>query len=272
MTTTTSAATSGDAAVCGACGYSTRGLSTLVCPECGGDFRRVGIVVPRPDGRRTSGVRGQVIVTALALGAVIFIAVSMLNDLVPPLVPTPRAYEERQYFKLPRATGATRSYYVVGRARTWTELRPTLSVSVEMMEGGARLPRTLPVRGDRVAEADVRAWMSGLGVKDSDPLAAQEAAEIVRLVSQVTRPTELLTPRHTARTSQSPLKPTGRRSSFASSPPARDFVRPILSALGWIAWLAALCFLWSRGRPRGGATSSSASAASAAFTPPAGGE
>ena len=31
---------------CGACGYSVRGLSTMICPECGSDLREVGIVPP----------------------------------------------------------------------------------------------------------------------------------------------------------------------------------------------------------------------------------
>ena len=29
--------------VCGNCGYSVRGLTTFKCPECGADFREVGI-------------------------------------------------------------------------------------------------------------------------------------------------------------------------------------------------------------------------------------
>jgi hypothetical protein len=31
---------------CGACGYCVRGLESLVCPECGGDLREVGILTP----------------------------------------------------------------------------------------------------------------------------------------------------------------------------------------------------------------------------------
>ena len=33
--------------VCGSCGYSTRGLQSFQCPECGSDLRRVGIVPVR---------------------------------------------------------------------------------------------------------------------------------------------------------------------------------------------------------------------------------
>lgn len=32
---------------CGQCGYHVAGLSTMSCPECGGDFREVGITTPR---------------------------------------------------------------------------------------------------------------------------------------------------------------------------------------------------------------------------------
>jgi len=39
-----------DGAVCGKCGYSTRGLPGLDCPECGSDLREVGIVLPQKAG------------------------------------------------------------------------------------------------------------------------------------------------------------------------------------------------------------------------------
>lgn len=34
-------------AVCGHCQYIVEGLQTMYCPECGSDFRKVGIVTPR---------------------------------------------------------------------------------------------------------------------------------------------------------------------------------------------------------------------------------
>ena len=41
----------GDLPVCGQCGYGTRGLTGLACPECGADLREVGIVTPRARGQ-----------------------------------------------------------------------------------------------------------------------------------------------------------------------------------------------------------------------------
>lgn len=35
-----------EAPQCGCCGYDTRGVSTLQCPECGSDLRQVGIILP----------------------------------------------------------------------------------------------------------------------------------------------------------------------------------------------------------------------------------
>lgn len=35
-----------DGPVCAGCGYSTRGISELTCPECGADLRKVGIALP----------------------------------------------------------------------------------------------------------------------------------------------------------------------------------------------------------------------------------
>ncbi|WP_432798015.1 hypothetical protein [Poriferisphaera sp. WC338] len=34
-------------ATCGGCGYIVEGISSLLCPECGGDLRKVGIVKGR---------------------------------------------------------------------------------------------------------------------------------------------------------------------------------------------------------------------------------
>src|SRR4051794_1063218 len=41
--------------LCGGCGYCVRGLAGDICPECGGDLRIVGIILPgdtRPMARR----------------------------------------------------------------------------------------------------------------------------------------------------------------------------------------------------------------------------
>ncbi len=42
--------------VCGGCQYPVTGLSSLTCPECGGDLRRVGILTPTQ--QRNIGGRG----------------------------------------------------------------------------------------------------------------------------------------------------------------------------------------------------------------------
>lgn len=38
-------------AVCGQCQYIVEGLQTMFCPECGSDFRKVGIEMPHKRGR-----------------------------------------------------------------------------------------------------------------------------------------------------------------------------------------------------------------------------
>jgi hypothetical protein len=43
---TATAAASADEPTCGRCGYIVRGINGLICPECGGDLREVGIVAP----------------------------------------------------------------------------------------------------------------------------------------------------------------------------------------------------------------------------------
>ena len=231
-----------DHSLCGACGYSTQGLASFTCPECGNDLRRVGIVSRRRRetvARRRRG-RFDLLGSAVVLALVIYIAVSLLRDAVTPLVWTPREYEERHYLKLPVAT---RTFYIVGTARTWTDLRPTLAVRIEMYQPGQQAPATLRLSGNRVTDRECLEWMQGAGVGENDPRAGMEAAEIVQIVPQVSRPTQLLARGDFQRTSQSPLGATGRRSSVASGAPPQT-VTWLLTPVGVLVWLASLYFLW----------------------------
>ena len=69
-----------DEAVCGGCGYSVRGLRSLICPECGADLRTVGIVPASTTGGRWLTT----LAIALGLGAMIAAMLGFL--LIVPLV------------------------------------------------------------------------------------------------------------------------------------------------------------------------------------------
>src|SRR5688500_245114 len=73
---------------CGQCGYSTRGLTTLICPECGSDFRRVGIATTHP----VDSGYVVFIVCALFFTLFLYLAGNMIEAFLRPLLPMPASY------------------------------------------------------------------------------------------------------------------------------------------------------------------------------------
>jgi len=74
---------------CGACGYSTKGVSTFNCPECGADLRIVGITPPTLAPPSTAGNKA-VLVAVIAVLAIIVLGglfswVSMGNSAPAPM-------------------------------------------------------------------------------------------------------------------------------------------------------------------------------------------
>lgn len=59
-------AVASDLPSCGSCGYSVRGVSELVCPECGADLKVVGIL--KPGQRRTSVLAGCLMPLVVTIG------------------------------------------------------------------------------------------------------------------------------------------------------------------------------------------------------------
>jgi hypothetical protein len=59
---------------CGKCGYSAEGATTMICPECGADFREVGLLVPgaRPGIGRTEMVISWTLLVLLIGGVASF--------------------------------------------------------------------------------------------------------------------------------------------------------------------------------------------------------
>jgi len=68
---------------CGGCGYPTRGLSELICPECGADLRKVGIAKPGDGGAGLAGC-----VLPLLLTVMVFLLAVAGYNLAEQFVPT----------------------------------------------------------------------------------------------------------------------------------------------------------------------------------------
>jgi hypothetical protein len=67
--------------ICGKCGYCVRGITSLICPECGSDLREVGIIPP--GGRGGFRLSRTVLWTFAFPVAAILISILMLNTVLP---------------------------------------------------------------------------------------------------------------------------------------------------------------------------------------------
>src|SRR5256885_16950672 len=117
-------AVAGDPA-CAACGYSAIGLASFICPECGNDLRRVGILTPHTVSRRTSFAAAAVSFTVL-WG---FVAV-LVGSAVAELTPALRRYYRKLTLSSP-ASGVSSAVQVLSVCRAWGDLRPNFSVPIE---------------------------------------------------------------------------------------------------------------------------------------------
>jgi hypothetical protein len=116
--------------VCGHCDYRVTGLTTLTCPECGGDLRAVGIVTSStPTGQ--SVVAGVMIFTVL-LGFIATVATSGVISVLP----------VRHSYKRQVRLGPVSSGYpnvLVQASRTsWGGSFVPAAVTIELEPGGAK--------------------------------------------------------------------------------------------------------------------------------------
>ena len=71
--------------VCGNCGYPSRGLGSLDCPECGADLREAGIITPALVQAIDGGSVGCALPFAWTVG--VFLAAILFNDTLAPQLP-----------------------------------------------------------------------------------------------------------------------------------------------------------------------------------------
>ena len=191
--------TGGDA-VCGMCGYSVRGLAgSLICPECGSDFRRVGIVVDFIANKAAAQ-------PMRLLGGCVFLALAMfaLHAVVSPTVQSllPR---QRTYAKTIQLQTRTRTYVLSSSATRWDDRRPTMPVEVRLTTQSLSTRPVILRYADgyisyatagrgvapvRVAmdETAMLAWLSKVAGQDgSDPQLQLEARTLIAALPQAAR-------------------------------------------------------------------------------------
>src|SRR2546427_6597927 len=83
---------------CAACGYSTLGLGTFTCPECGSDLRRVGILTPYTLARRPS-----FLAAAAAFTALWAFSGALLGTAIAGITPEVRRYHRHLNFSSPQS-------------------------------------------------------------------------------------------------------------------------------------------------------------------------
>ncbi len=118
------ALTSNDS-VCGQCGYSTRGLTELICPECGGDFRDVGIVHRVSRSHLRGGELRTIVLMVIALSVLSYIASMALAH----SIPIRKVYDNR--IRLSSIT-STHRYELEGHGSTYSESAEPFPVTLQL--------------------------------------------------------------------------------------------------------------------------------------------
>ena len=258
---------------CGACGYDTRGLTRLTCPECGSDLRIVGIGgagLTRRAPRLVSFAA-----CAVFLAFVMYAWSGVLTNMVLPILPSRLEY--RNEISVTSRTVPDRSFTIRSTGRGGTAATPPPPVTIEMALRGGGQRVTLvydPARQADFGPKTVLDWMRAANVTDAAaPTEAARVAGLARKVARYTRGREVLDYAYGgsggSRSGGSSGGSTGIFSSFGESFSTRPSSASVamfqaLRAV-WAVLLLALLVVLFRAIvfPR---------AASPAFTPHAGGE
>ncbi len=199
----TSSRSSTTGPTCGRCGYSVRGATTFICPECGSDYRDCGIATP--DMRRSGLSSGivKIILWTILLPIPATIISNLFVSSVQPVVAFSQRYQ--QYM----AKSEQFSLTVETNAKVWVwpwqqnQKMPSSSVDVSTLlrfagpQGGQVLitlnpdTRTCSYKLPSVAQednapwptrSDVVLWLKSLGVDLATADAVNEIASIVSLI------------------------------------------------------------------------------------------
>ena len=146
---------------CGACGYSVVGLTSMTCPECGGDLRSVGIVTPHAKGQAASWIA-----SAALFSVLLALVAAVVTPTLFSVMPLRRSYEKNLRLLSP-ASGAYREVTLRLRDQTWSTDRGLLPVQIELVPNP---PTTAPASASPAPSPPARLWLRpGGGYEDSVP-------------------------------------------------------------------------------------------------------
>jgi hypothetical protein len=258
-------------AVCGACGYSVVGLTSMTCPECGGDLRQVGILTPHTPRQGGRLVGGALLFTAL-LGFVAIEASAALYS----ILPQRRTYSQQLRLVTPKS-GAYREVHFGVESTAWAKTGTDPAVDIELVPNpgasgtATSLPRLRLIPGGgyefvgpgsaRVAKAGrfgttaVLEWLKAAGI-DTDPQAVrEESARIAGQANVLARAARraMASPNSMSRSSGSfggnaavRFNSSALSKNFDRRPPSWTLI-PIV--LFWLAvWICGLRYLSGRAR------------------------
>jgi hypothetical protein len=231
--------------VCGWCGYSTRGLGALTCPECGADFRRVGIFVRRSG---SAGWRKRVAPILAFTIAMAFIASAVIAA-ASELLPARRAFVTSTTLK---SASGPREYVLSGDATTWADQRPVIPIRIDLKGASSSPVSAMEVSGGQYAYGTgatyvtgtfnptaVLAWMKLLGLDTTDPALAREAQHLAGQARRMAR-LEVPSGGSYTRTFSSQLRSTSPFASFKSSSSGSErkvpYAEPAIAAMFLMLW------------------------------------
>jgi hypothetical protein len=257
--------------VCGKCGYSVVGLTTMTCPECGGDLRVSGIVTPGTP-QHTGALAAYFFFTSL----LVFIALVGSGALLS-VVPVRRSFDRDVQLAGPHSKAYQR-IAIHAHEATWGAGRRSLPVEIELVpnlvatapaSSAQAMPPRMTVRpgagyeyldgSSRVASQDafganaVLAWMKIAGIDTAAGEVQREAARVAGQAHAAVRGAGLASSqaRYNGLSSSSS---TGSDlfNSISTSEAVESQVQvfvPIGLAGFWLAvWIAGLVFLSGRRR------------------------
>ena len=221
-------------AVCGRCGYSTRGLPTLTCPECGNELNVVGIRVPV---RVVLLPRVRIGLWSAVVAVAAWLTVPPLTSLLAPRVVL---FHESVILDQP-ISGAYINVHIAasGRAVRWSwqpplnRVTPASGVLILRPLAGPQQRLKLSV----VTRASILELMANAGIDAADDQVRAEADELMEMARRAGLGSMTAVPTPSFR-----LSPYGRPQLNRSSPWAA-VVTTGLWGLWIVLWLAGASYL-----------------------------
>ena len=255
--------------VCGACGYSVVGLTTMTCPECGGDLRSVGIVTPHA--RQGAGW----IATAAAFTVLLGLIAVIVTPTLFSVIPLRRSTAKTLYLTGPKSN-AYQAITLHTQGATWTTDRLLLPVQINLTPNPATTKSASPpaprmtlrpggayefatpssprptIQPQGFGPNAILQWMNAAGVDTTQPAVREEAALVAGEARLLSRAGRGMSGIHAGSSSSSSsggssLTPFASYSSTQTAqrlPP--PWVGPPIALFWLVTWFSGLRFLARR--------------------------